>query len=106
MRMKALTQEVIAIPSISANQRKFDPINFEPVRYGPTWETDAEGNWLLPEYSLGWEIAAWCATWLTNEDGEPWMFTGEQLRFVLWFYSVDERGRFVYPRGALQRLKG
>lgn len=30
----------------------------------------------------------------------------EQLRFLLWWYAVDEQGRFVYRKGVLQRLKG
>src|SRR5690348_2730254 len=39
-------------------------------------------------------------------DGGPWRFTPEQLRFVLWWYAVDEDGRFVYRTGVLQRMKG
>lgn len=34
------------------------------------------------------------------------MFTPEQFRFVLWFYAVDENGRFLYRDLTLQRLKG
>ena len=78
---------------------------YEPVKIGPTWQTDDEGNWLLPKYTLGWEIAGWCARWLRHE-GRPWEFTLEQLRFLLWLYAIDEDGRFVYRKAVLQRLKG
>jgi hypothetical protein len=96
---------VNAITKDEAN--KFDPNDFEPIKFGFTWETNEDGtDWLYPDYTLGWGVVAWCAKWLVNDEGTPWMFTPEQLRFVLWYYSVDERGRFVYPKGVLQRLKG
>ena len=73
---------------------------------GPTWQTDETGAWILPERTLGWTIAAWCADYLAAEEPGPWRFTLEQLRFVLWWYAVDETGRFVYRKGVLQRMKG
>lgn len=73
---------------------------------GPVWQTDEEGNWLLPEKTLGWEVLGWCAEWLVNPEGEPWIFTLEQSRFILWMYALDERGRFKYRKAVLQRLKG
>lgn len=78
----------------------------DPILLGPTWQLTDAGKWLLPERTLGWEIAGWCAQWLRGEDGKPWKFTREQLRFVLWWYAVDESGRFVYRKGTLQRMKG
>lgn len=72
-----------------------------PVRTGP------EG---LPARTLGWAALAWTAEWLRQPDGPdaggPWRYTDEQARFVLNWYAVDERGRFVYRRGMLRRLKG
>lgn len=85
---------------------EFDPVNFEPITHGPTWQRGEDGKWMLPEFTLGWQIAGWCAEWLTNENGDPWVFTLEQLRFVLWLYAIDGRGRFVYKDAVLQRLKG
>lgn len=41
-----------------------------------------------------------------NEEGEPWEFTPEQFRFVLWFYALDEYGKFLYRDITLQRCKG
>ncbi|GGN40190.1 hypothetical protein FHR83_007096 [Actinoplanes campanulatus] len=78
----------------------------EPDFYGPTWQRNDDGSWHLPRWTLGWQIAAWCAEYLRAEDGGPWRFTPEQLRFILWWYAVDESGRFVYRKGVLQRLKG
>lgn len=78
----------------------------KPVYLGPTWAKDERGNWILPKRTLGWEITRWCAEFLQNEDGNPWQFTLEQLRWLLWWYAVDEDGRFVYRQGVLQRIKG
>lgn len=77
-----------------------------PIAIGPTWQRCDDGSWKLPELTLGWEIAEWCAKYLQNDEGEPWRFTLEQLRFILWWYAIDERGRFIYRNGVLQRMKG
>jgi hypothetical protein len=73
----------------------------EPVRIGPLG---------IPERSIGWEALAWTSEYLRQPDGPdagaPWVFTDEQARFVLWWYAVDERGRFVYRRAMFRRLKG
>ena len=73
---------------------------------GPTWRKDDTGQWVLPERTIGWQIVQWCTEYLLAEDGGPWIFTLEQLRFVLWWYAVDEGGRFIYRKGVLQRMKG
>ncbi|QOV06131.1 terminase large subunit [Streptomyces phage Salutena] len=78
----------------------------EPSFIGPTWQKDAFGRWVLPDKTLGWQIAGWCSEWLLAEDGGPWKFTREQLRFVLHWYAVDEAGRFKHRKGVLQRMKG
>ncbi|MCG8926642.1 hypothetical protein [Lentzea sp. CC55] len=78
----------------------------EPSFLGPTWMRNPLGAWLLPDFTLGWQIAGWCAEYLRAEDGGPWKFTPEQLRFVLWWYAVDKNGRFIYRKGVLQRMKG
>src|SRR5690554_6225743 len=77
-----------------------------PVYIGPTWQTDAAGRFVLPRYSLGWRLLGWAGRWLQLRPGEPWRFTKEQARFLLWWYAVDEHGRFIYRDGVLQRLKG
>ncbi|MEU7570322.1 terminase [Micromonospora sp. NPDC049240] len=78
----------------------------EPAYLGPTWLRDPLGRWKLPERTIGWQIAGWCSEYLLAEGGGPWRFTAEQLRFVLWWYAVDENGRFIYRTGVLQRMKG
>jgi hypothetical protein len=77
-----------------------------PTYIGPTWQRNESGGWLLPEKTIGWQIAGWCAEYLRAEDSGPWRFTNEQLRFLLWWYAVDDDGRFIHRKGVLQRLKG
>lgn len=79
----------------------------EPVHIGPTWTRGESGGFLLPEFSLGYELAArWIPENLQHPDGSAFQLTQEQARFVVWWYALDERGRFVYRDGVLQRLKG
>ncbi len=78
----------------------------QPVIVGPTWERNEDGSWLLPEHTLGWEIIGWVGQYLRTPEGGPWRYTPEQMRFILWWYAVDERGVFVYRTGVLQRMKG
>lgn len=75
---------------------------------GPTWKKTEDGKWLLPELTLGWQVAVWIKTSLLSPDGSgrPFSLTREQLRFILWWYAIDESGRFLYRSGILQRLKG
>jgi hypothetical protein len=55
---------------------------------------------------LGWSMLAWCGVYLQAARDDPWVFTDEQARFLLWWYAVDEAGRFLFRDGVLQRLKG
>ncbi|WP_147409269.1 hypothetical protein [Kitasatospora xanthocidica] len=63
-----------------------------------------------PKETLGYEILEWAETFLVQPDGEnagqPWQFTDEQVRFILWFYAIDKRGRWLYRSSALRRAKG
>jgi hypothetical protein len=99
-----------------------------PVSLGPTWAINpawtpgsSTFKYILPERTLGWQIQAWVegipelgvpgninSLDDTDEWGQPlpFRFTGEQLRFVLWMYAVDEHGRFIFRDIVLQRLKG
>lgn len=64
----------------------------------------------LPERSLGWFILAWSFRYLSQPDGpdagESFMFTDEQVRLILWWYAVDEKGRFLFNSGVVRRMKG
>lgn len=80
---------------------------FPPKTIGPTWQVNEDGSWYLPERTLGWEVIGWCHTWLVDPDtGNPWRFTPEQLRFIMWFYEVDANGKRVSTKAMFQRLKG
>ena len=61
---------------------------------------------MLPELTLGWQILAWIEANLLDDEGGPFKPTREQSRFILWWYAIDENGRFTYREGILQRLKG
>lgn len=82
----------------------------EGICWGPTWKKTPEGEWLLPEYSLGLGVIEWCETNLCQPDGpdtgDPWRFTDEQLRLIMWIYAVDENGRFLFNEIVIQRMKG
>ncbi|MBM7771968.1 hypothetical protein JOD54_002172 [Actinokineospora baliensis] len=77
---------------------------------GPTWRRSHDGKWWLPQRTLGWSILNWFATYVAQPNGPtaglPFLPTLEQARFILWWYAVDERGRFVYRAGILRRIKG
>lgn len=81
--------------------------NFPANTIGPTWRIE-DGYWLLPKYTLGYDIISWIAENLLAPDGsgEPFELTLEQSRYILWLYAVDEDGEFVYRNSVLQRLKG
>lgn len=81
-----------------------------PIAIGPTWKRNADGGWVLPEKTLGWDVISWAAETLLQPDGpnsgQPWQWTPEQARLLLWWYAVDDYGRFTYRRGVLRRMKG
>jgi hypothetical protein len=55
-------------------------------------------------------VLGWTAEYLRQPDGpdagEPWRYTDEQARFILWWFAVDEAGRWLYRYGMLRRVKG
>lgn len=77
---------------------------------GPTWRRWEDGSFWLPEKSLGWGILNWFAEYLLQPGGPnaggPFLPTLEQARFILWWFAVDEEGRFTYRAGTLRRMKG
>ncbi|RYH15150.1 MAG: hypothetical protein EON54_28855, partial [Alcaligenaceae bacterium] len=77
---------------------------------GPTWRRYRDGGFYLPDHSLGWGVINWLAEYARQPGGpsagEPFLPTLEQARFLVWWYAVDENGRFVYRSGLLRRLKG
>ena len=113
--LSSLSEDDIAIVLKSINARKNELLTVDlitdivtPNFIGPVWKKDCDGEWVLPEHTLGWDVAGWCTKWLRdpNDSSKPWIFTDEQLRFVLWWYAIDETGEWIYNKGVLQRRKG
>ncbi|AIS73685.1 terminase [Mycobacterium phage Panamaxus] len=78
-----------------------------PHKIGPVWQVREDGSWHLPEKTLGWEILNWLAKYVRSPaGGGPFLPTLEQARFILWWYAVDDQGRYVYREGCLRRMKG
>lgn len=63
-----------------------------------------------PDHSLGYGVLAWCEKYIRQPDGEnagePWRFTNEQIKLILWLYAVDDNGKWVYRTASLRRSKG
>lgn len=96
---------------MSEDQLELTIENFPPTYIGPTWARDAEGNFIRPKHSIGWEAAGWASEFMIDPNSDPhnpspWRFTNEQLRFLVWWYAVDDEGDFIFRQGVLQRLKG
>lgn len=68
----------------------------------------------FPKRTLGWQVLDWCSAKLLQPDDHPtedikgtqWKFKPDQAMFLLWFYAVDERGKFIYRRAYRERAKG
>lgn len=64
----------------------------------------------VPARTLGWDVLWWTTLYIRQPDGpfagEAWTFTAEQVRFLLWWYAVNDAGRWLYTRGLLRRAKG
>ncbi|HEY9416871.1 MAG TPA: hypothetical protein VIQ30_19110, partial [Pseudonocardia sp.] len=68
----------------------------------------------LPEdhgyFSLGYGVAQWAEQMVAQPDGDeagrPWRWTRSQLNFVVWWYAIDEAGKWLYRRGQIVLPKG
>lgn len=81
----------------------------DPTFIGPTWQVNEDGSFKLPneKRTLGWQVIDWCLKWLDSPKGGGELeLTLEQVRFLLWWYAIDDDGRYAYRAGVLQRLKG
>lgn len=58
--------------------------------------------------TLGFDVARWMAQHLPSPGdlAAPLALTDAQMDLLADWYAVDERGRFLYRRGALQEAKG
>lgn len=78
--------------------------------------TDSPANRLItlpqgvPEYTLGWEVVRWAGKYLKHPNGprarQPWKFVESQVRFLLWWYAVDEDGNWLFHHGVRRLSKG
>src|SRR5689334_22529459 len=71
--------------------------------------------WRGPEYdgefpSLGWQVHDWIVDHLSVPDGpfagEPLEFTDEQLRLLVRFYGLDDRGKSLFRRASKRASQG
>lgn len=107
LRVALPAEEVSPIPTPDSLELPAVPdYQVEASYIGPTWKRDESGKFVLPERTLGWEILRWIHTYVGGKGGGPFEPTKEQKRFILWWYAIDDRGRFVYRDGVLQRIKG
>lgn len=63
-----------------------------------------------PTYTLGYWAIWWAESYLIQPNGpragKPLRFTETQRRFLLWWYAVDERGRWLFHHGVRRLSKG
>lgn len=100
----------------------------QPHVIGPTWAVNEDGTWHLPERTLGYDVLKWMYEYINtpgghddrerlkalielSEIGVPvtensFLPTNEQSRMILWWYAVDETGKYTYREGVFRRLKG
>jgi hypothetical protein len=71
------------------------------------WQTIPDG---LPKYTLGWGAIKWGIKYLRQPDGDNsgdrWQFTDSQIRFLLWYYAIDETTRWIYSHAVRRLPKG
>jgi hypothetical protein len=64
----------------------------------------------LPKLTLGWGVISHATRFLIQPNGplagRPWVPTDGQARFLLWWYAVDEDGRWLFHHGVRRLAKG
>jgi hypothetical protein len=60
--------------------------------------------------TLGWEAIRWAERWLYQPNGpragQKFKLTLGQMWFLLWWYSLDEEGRWLFSHGVRRLAKG
>lgn len=63
-----------------------------------------------PDLSCGWAALDWAGEWLVQPNGplagNRWRPTWRQGNFLLWFYAVDEDGRWLFNHAERRLAKG
>lgn len=64
----------------------------------------------FPELTLGWEAVKWASKYLRQPNGpnagQRFRFTPSQIRFILWFYALDDVGQWLFRRAVRRLAKG
>lgn len=79
--------------------------------YDPATDSWNVDYWLEPgRLTLGWGAIAWAEGILRQPNGprakQPFRMTPGQKRFLLWFYSLDEGGQFLFHHAVRRLSKG
>lgn len=63
-----------------------------------------------PPLTLGWEAIMWISKYLKHPNGvragQHFRLVDSQVRFLLWWYAVDEDGRWLFNHGVRRLSKG
>lgn len=63
-----------------------------------------------PGLTLGYEAILWAEAILVQPNGpragKPFRFTRDQMRFLLWWYAVDDQGQWLFSHGVRRLAKG
>lgn len=64
----------------------------------------------VPEFTLAWGAIRWAMENLRQPNGprarQPWRPIDSQIRFLLWWYAVDEDGEWLYQHAVRRLAKG
>jgi hypothetical protein len=64
----------------------------------------------LPPLTLGWGVIKHAAKFIVQPNGpragQLWTPTTDQARFLLWWYAVDESGKWLFNHGVRRLAKG
>ena len=67
---------------------------FHPTYLGPVFRRDENGQFVLPEHTIGLGCIRWAGKWLRGADGDAgWKFTPEQMRLLMHWYATTSCGR-------------
>lgn len=64
----------------------------------------------IPKLTLGYEVVQWATKYLRQPNGpnagQRFEFVASQVRFLLWWYAVDEDGEWLFHHGVRRLAKG
>lgn len=64
----------------------------------------------VPTLTLGFGVARWMERWLVQPNGpkarQPFRLIDSQLRFLAWWYAVDESGHWLFHHAVRRLAKG